>query len=331
MVKRFCRTVVNNVAFEFIPKWEPDSTDPYHLHILGSRALMARIREFKPDVVHGHGTENVYGLVAARQSCPNVISLQGIIDELRPYYPRSWLKFTIQRRLERVAVRKAQALIAKTSFAERWARQINKTSPIFRIPNAVNTEFLRVSPRYSTPKILCIGSINHNKNQACVIRSMAALRDKEVMMDIIGTGPHTEQCRALAKALGVGNQVNFRGHLSPAEIASEMETVRLLVLASFVDTSPNVVCEAQAAGLPVVATEAGGIPDMVDDGIDGFVVPLDDAQALSERIRRLVHTPELCRAMGSRGRDKVRKRNDPSRIADLHVQCYRQLCQRSMV
>jgi glycosyltransferase involved in cell wall biosynthesis len=91
------------------------------------------------------------------------------------------------------------------------------------------------------------------------------------------------------------------------------------------DTSPNVITEAHAIGLPVIGTAAGGIPDMIDEGRDGFIVPIDDSEAMALRIEYLLSDPQRCAEMGWVGREKVRAMNDPARVAAKHVDFYREI------
>ena len=91
------------------------------------------------------------------------------------------------------------------------------------------------------------------------------------------------------------------------------------------DTSPNVITEAHAVGLPVIGTAAGGIPDMIDDGRDGFIVPIDGSEAMALRMEHLLSDPQRCEEMGRSGRKKVRELNDPVRVAEKHVDFYREI------
>ena len=91
------------------------------------------------------------------------------------------------------------------------------------------------------------------------------------------------------------------------------------------DTSPNVITEAHAVGIPVVGTRAGGIPDMIKEDEDGFVVPVDDVSAMAERMADLLRSRERRMAMGLAGREKVRVLNDPGRVTEEHVEYYREI------
>ena len=104
-----------------------------------------------------------------------------------------------------------------------------------------------------------------------------------------------------------------------------MEKSNLLVIGSRMDTSPNVITEAHAVGLPVIGTAAGGIPDMIDDGRDGFIVPTDDSEAMALRMEYLLSDPQRCAEMGWVGLEKVREVNDPVRIVEKNVDFYREI------
>ena len=104
-----------------------------------------------------------------------------------------------------------------------------------------------------------------------------------------------------------------------------MAKSNMLVIGSRMDTSPNVITETHAVGLPVIGTAAGGIPDMIDDGRDGFIVPVDDSEAMALRMEHLLSDPLRCEEMGRAGKKKVRELNDPARIAEKHVDFYREI------
>jgi glycosyltransferase involved in cell wall biosynthesis len=79
----------------------------------------------------------------------------------------------------------------------------------------------------------------------------------------------------------------------------------IMVMPSIIEGLPNAILEAMAAGLPVVATDVGGHPEVIDDGRTGIIVPPEDGQALVRAMTRLGDDPELCRRMGSAGREKM--------------------------
>ncbi|NIN09818.1 MAG: glycosyltransferase, partial [Gemmatimonadales bacterium] len=104
------------------------------------------------------------------------------------------------------------------------------------------------------------------------------------------------------------------------DIAAFLYTTEIVVLPSLTNEGmPNAVIEAMAAAKPVVATAIGGTPDVVDDSVTGFLIPPKDPAALADRIGRLCSEPSLRRAMGGRGRARVRERFSSGRMAADYI------------
>jgi glycosyltransferase involved in cell wall biosynthesis len=148
---------------------------------------------------------------------------------------------------------------------------------------------------------------------------------KRAELVFIGGGPLRHVLEGMAEQWHIRDRVLFLGHVEHDKIIQEMEKSNLLVVGSRMDTSPNVITEAHAVGLPVIGTAAGGIPDMIDDGRDGFIVQTDDSEAMARYMELLLSDPQRCEEMGRAGKKKVRELNDPARIAEKHVDFYREI------
>jgi glycosyltransferase involved in cell wall biosynthesis len=119
--------------------------------------------------------------------------------------------------------------------------------------------------------------------------------------------------------------VEFTGALERDQVIARMNQSSVFVIGARMDTSPNVVTEAHAIGLPVVGTRTGGIPEMIDEGRDGFLVDVDDVAVMAERMERLLSRPDEARALGAAGRAKVRRLNDPDAVAAAHAEYFRRM------
>jgi colanic acid/amylovoran biosynthesis glycosyltransferase len=148
---------------------------------------------------------------------------------------------------------------------------------------------------------------------------------------IIGDGPVRTDLERLIQTLKAESYVHLLGWKNEAEIAEILDTCHLFMAPSVTavdgnqDAPINVLKEAMAMGLPVVSTLHGGIPELVEDGISGFLVPERDAEALATQLGYLLTHPERWEAMGRAGRRFVQQHFNLTHLNDLLVQRYEQL------
>jgi len=127
----------------------------------------------------------------------------------------------------------------------------------------------------------------------------------EAWLCLVGDGRLLDHCRSLASDLGVAGRVVFAGHRG--DIPRILQASDIFVLNSKSEGMSNALLEAIAAGLPCIATGVGGNPEVVADGVNGFLVPPNDAPALARRLAVLIQDPELRRVMGARSDEKARR------------------------
>ena len=323
-VRRTMCLEAGGVEFVFTRRREPTRLDPFSLFI-PTRLRMARhLKRFRPDVVSAFGTEAPYGLVGALSGYPCVLTIQGIWAKLAAHSTIRGCRAATWQWLERRALRNADGLIGKTDYSARWARTAAPGSRCRVIPNPVLPRFFEARPTFKGKNVLAIGALSRIKGTDCVLRAFREVGDREAGLLMIGREGATQCYRQLAAELGIADRVSFVGRVGWERIMDEMRDARAVVLASRMDTSPNVVTEAQAAGLPVVATAVGGIPDMIADAEDGFLVAPGDHHHMAARISQLLADASLARELGQRGRARVRRDNGLERVADDHLQFYRE-------
>jgi glycosyltransferase involved in cell wall biosynthesis len=119
---------------------------------------------------------------------------------------------------------------------------------------------------------------------------------------------YADRLRAHVRAAGLEGRVAFVGQLPQADLARHMARAAVLVLPSHSEGLGRVVLEAMATGAPVVTTRAGALPEIVEDGVTGFLVPVGDVAALAERLAWVLRHPEAARDMGQRAAAFVRAR-----------------------
>ena len=174
--------------------------------------------------------------------------------------------------------------------------------------------------------LLQVARLDYLKDHATAVRTLArvAARAPQARLVLVGDGPERPGVEAQVRELNLGDKVRFLGLRK--DVARLLPGADLFLLTSVSEGIPLTVIEAMAAGLPVVATDVGGMSEVVADGSTGLLAPARDDAALAERILRLAGDPELRRRMGAAGRARAKDRFDERRMADDYGRIYRELC-----
>ncbi|MGV7206269.1 glycosyltransferase [Oxalobacteraceae bacterium A2-2] len=162
-------------------------------------------------------------------------------------------------------------------------------------------------------------------DNATAIRALALLRRQvpDARLILCGGGPELPALRDLAQALGLSGHIRYTGPVGHGAMDSLYREATLMLNPSRVDNTPNSVLEALARGLPVVSTDAGGLPDLLRHGADALLVRPGDAEAMALAMARLAQDPELAQRLAQAGRDKARRYTWPlvePRLAGLYRQ-----------
>jgi glycosyltransferase involved in cell wall biosynthesis len=166
--------------------------------------------------------------------------------------------------------------------------------------------------------IVCVGTLHEVKGQTHLVEAcrLLAAAGFDFVCHLVGGGPdHRRLERQIAEA-GLDRRAVLEGNLRRAEIATLLGDADVLAAPSVPTRSgkregiPVVLMEALSSGIPVVASRLSGIPELVEDGVTGLLVPPGDPQSLADALRRLRADPALCRRLGGAGREKVRREFD---------------------
>lgn len=267
------------------------------------KALRSLVSAVRPEVIHSY---TFYTNIAAWWAAQGTGAIP--IGSARN-------SFILDRRetgkvFGRLCGRWPSAQIFNSFTAEQNAKRVTR---IFRprrihiVTNGVDLD--RFSPRSHPERgyILAVGSLYPRKRWDRLIRAVAHLASNGGCPDVmhVGSGPLRGELEAMARSLHVEHVVRFLGaqHDIPALLAD----AAFLVHTAEDEGCPNVVLEAMACGRAVVATDAGDVPHLIDNGKTGFVVPRQDEAALPDHIAILLKDRELCRRMGEMGRTKAER------------------------
>jgi glycosyltransferase involved in cell wall biosynthesis len=166
-------------------------------------------------------------------------------------------------------------------------------------------------------EVLFVGRLLHGKGLSLLFEAIADLRQRglDVTASIVGDGPARREAEAAGQKLGLSGHVHFLGAVGQDDLREQYARADIFCLPSFAEGIPVVAMEAMAMELPVVTTRIMGIPELVDDGVHGLLVPPGRVDALTEALERLVRAPDERRRMGQAGRQKVCEDYDVARSA----------------
>jgi glycosyltransferase involved in cell wall biosynthesis len=223
--------------------------------------------------------------------------------------------------------RRADKVVA---LSESLGRLASQTLPDLRygvVPNGVDLRLFHpadAGTRAEDGRIRClaVARLVERKGLDTLIRALAQLEPGRFQLEIVGDGPARESLRELAVSLGVAEEVRFLGSLDRAEVAQRYREADLFTLPSTAESFGNVFAEALASGLPVVATEVGGIPDLVEHGINGLLVAPGDPTGLAQAIRYLGSDPEIRQQMGQRNRAKAEAALEWGQVTSRYLSIY---------
>ena len=156
-------------------------------------------------------------------------------------------------------------------------------------------------------RIITTGSMIWTKGYEYALTALRLLLDQGIAADfrIIGDGWERDRVLYTIDDLGLQPQVHLHGKQPPARVRQLLQEADIFLLASLSEGISNAVLEAMACGLPVVTTDCGGMREAVTDGVEGFVVPVMDSEAMAAALARLAHDPDLRARMGQAGRQRV--------------------------
>lgn len=292
-----------------------------------SAACRAAIREFRPDVIHAHWWLPA-GMVATRQSAvPVVITCHG--SDVRLLGQSDLLRWLARRVLP-----KARAITTVSRIMRGDIRAavpgIESTVRLEIAPLPVDLplfERAATIPKVTPPRILFAGNLIAGKGVDVLLAAFATLRADGVdcRLKFLGEGVLAEELRRKASALGVGDQVEWSPFVPMDRMPEEYGAATVVALPSRGargEGMPLSLVEALVGGAAVVATPAGGVPEIIQDGESGLLVPDGDAPALAVALRRLITDHELRARLVATGRAKVVERFAPGPAADFFLRIY---------
>jgi L-malate glycosyltransferase len=233
-------------------------------------------------------------------------------------------KTAVQLSLQRHAYRCAHLVVANSRAAEQHLQAEGIPPQRIRVvPNGISVD--RFPPRTSSrpfTTIITVANLRREKAHEVLIDAVArvAPRWPAVAALIVGDGPRRRELETLARARGVADRVTFLGHRE--DVPELLHQADVFVLTSRSEAFPNGVMEAMAAGLPVVASGVGGLPDLIEHGRTGLLVPPDDPGTLAAALESLVRSPQYACDLGAAAREEIVRRYSFDRMVRAFEHLY---------
>jgi glycosyltransferase involved in cell wall biosynthesis len=305
------------------------------------------VRDFEPDLIHVHGTENPFGLLTPHTRVPVVISLQGLLSVYEKFYfsgmtSRDRASLTLQKsfllgrgalqgywQCSAMAAREREIIRTNTSFMGRteWDREvlwaINPKAAYHHCGEVLRSLFYESAWRREAAQpetIFCTSNTIAWKGADCLIEALSILRSAghpEVHLRIAGIppeGPGNRYFPARARKYGVMDRIAWLGRLDATGLVNELLSASVFAYPTHIDNSPNALCEALLVGAPTVTTYAGGVPSLLDDEREGLLCQNGDPYALAAKLHRMLDDGDFAATVGARARERALHRHDPGTI-----------------
>ncbi|MCQ2204765.1 MAG: glycosyltransferase [Bacteroidales bacterium] len=318
------------------------------------------ICDFKPDVIQVFGTEFGFGLIASRTTVPVVVHIQGAMlpydnAKFPPGYNShtyhnavSWNPLRILNnkmlttfrdsrvKMEKHVWHQVKHYMGRTDWDYAVSRVLCPDSTYHHVDEALRPEFLegkyvwQVPSKGSRLRLVSVGCSNLWKGLDMMHKTARILKQMNVDFEwnVCGRMPNDfrmlveYQEKVTFKEVGI----NVMGMTPADKIAELLCSSTLYVHSSYIENSPNSICEAQCIGIPVISTNVGGISTLVRNGEDGILVPANDPYQMAYAIVALSRDEERMKYYSTMSMQHALTRHDPHNIMRQLIDCYNSLC-----
>jgi glycosyltransferase involved in cell wall biosynthesis len=279
-------------------------------------AIIGTIRKIDPDLVHAQTLVTGVPAMISKKilKIPYVVWGQGS----DVYFRKGFIKFT-----SKTVIKNANTAIALTENMKGVMQEIYDRE-ITVLTNGIDLEDyndVTIFPdrKTGTKNILYVGRFNPVKGVQYLITSMKKIHDEmpDARLILVGDGKERERLAALSIQLGIQKYVQFIGLVPHEKIKTYMQQADVFVLPSLSEGFPNVILEAMACGLPIVASRVGGIPDIITNSTHGYLVEVKDTNDIANKILLLLSDEPLRKKISDNNRHFVKKYTWENVISEL--------------
>ena len=315
--------------------------------------LLKIINDFKPDIIHCFGTEWSYGAISSFISIPVIIHMQGFMNIYDPmslisfsfrdrilaskFSPKSIIKCIVdsirmknEMAFEKSIMKNCRYYMGRTEWDKNIVKYYSKNATYYHVPEAIRHDIYDSTKKWNYKhnkkiRIITISQAGYLKGNEFILRTADVLRSLMGLDFEWRVAGRKDSFRQFEKKTGISaSSVNVKllGMIGSDQIIDELADADFYVHPAIIDNSPNSLCEAQLIGCPVITTDVGGIPQLVEDGNTGFLVPYNEPHTLAFKICNLVGNQELLSRVSINEIEISHKRHSPITIANTVYDTY---------
>lgn len=317
--------------------------------------LLDVVRDIRPDVIHVFGTEWGLGSIANLTKTPVVIHMMGcvapyvnailppnysILDSIKSailnpvrlyhiirgiHYNKTWISF------EKGNFSSVKNYMGRTAWDKAMCELFHSGCNYYYCSEALRPSFIEnqvnwVKPNNAKVQLLTIGCTTHWKGLDTLLKTANILKMKGFSFEwkVAGKMPDALKCEIEKKEnlTFLDSNIDLLGYVGSNDLVSLLLSTNIYVHTAYIDNSPNTVCEAQYLGLPIIATYVGGIPSLIENNIEGLLVPANDPYRLAYEIEILSMDEDRQLLYSELSRKRARERHNPQKIYSDLLLCY---------
>lgn len=310
------------------------------------------VEDFKPEIIHVFGSEHTGGMVATITDIPVVIHLQGIMNYLIEGwlpYNLSWEKFMFwnprqwaQRKAiirncktEKIILNSCHYFMGRTDMDYRMSKFLSPQSHYFYCSEMLRPQIYYTNkiwhshPNREKKRIISIITSPIYKGGDIILRT-AQILQQYTNINFEWNVYGLNSMRNWERLTGIhckNVNINIQGIINAESLIEKITDSDVFVHPSYIENSPNTVCEAQILGIPVIATNAGGTSSLIEHNKNGILVPTNDIFATADYIIKIITNIDLAENLGKAGRECALKRHEPQQIINDVISTYKKIKQ----
>lgn len=288
-------------------------------------AVRKTVRNISPSVVHGQGTERYCALTAVFAGLPSVLTVHGNMRAVaRAIQARPYSFHGITAWLEAKTIPRAAGVLCLNEYTRGEVKDI--ATRTWKVPNAVGREFFEVKRRPDELfRLFCPALICNYKNQNALILALDRLAaEHSFTLSFAGAAPDTPYTKEFFQLISTRPWCEYTGVLGGATLKEAYARASMVVLPSLEDNCPMAILEAMAMGIPIAGARIGGIPDLIESGVNGVLFDPTCMSDMASAIGNCLKQPRMLTQMGIAARIRADKFHRPRVVADQHIAVYKE-------